>query len=143
MMLLLLKGDRHKIAELTDRYLKDFDAHRFPVQKFMKTETLQDSLETYQQKVKGKKRNPAAPYELALKSPRPHQPGDQISYYVSGRDVKVKVHEAAKLASQWNPQQPDENVSYYKAKLLDLYEKFKPFIEQEGLVPVQSEEKDR
>ncbi len=143
MLLPLLKGERGKVPALTHRYLEDFDAHRFPVRMFMKTETLQDSLETYQQKVKAKKRNPAAPYELALKSARPYQPGDQISYYVSGQGGKVKVHEAAKLASLWDPEQPDENVEYYKAKLLDLYEKFKPFIEQEGLVPVRSEEKNR
>lgn len=139
-MLLLLRGERHKVQELTERYLKDFEAHHFPVQMFMKTETLQDSLDTYQLKVKGKKRNPAAHYELALKSARPYQPGDQISYYVSGEDVKVKVHEAAKLASQWDPQRPDENVEYYKAKLLDLYQKFQPFIEHEGLIPVRNEE---
>jgi len=142
MMLLLLRGEREEIQELTDRYLKDFDAHRFPVQMFMKTETLQDSLETYQYKVKGKKRNPAAHYELALKSVRPYQPGDQISYYVSGQGAKVKVHEAAKLASQWDPERPDENVGYYKTKLLDLYEKFRPFIEQEGLVPIRTEERN-
>jgi DNA polymerase elongation subunit (family B) len=143
MMLFLLRGEAEKIPELTDRYLKDFDAHHFPVRMFMKTETLQDSLETYQQKVKAKKRNPAAPYELALKAARPYQPGDQISYYVSGQGTKVKVHEVAKLASQWNPEQPDENVEYYKAKLLDLHKKFRPFIEQKGLVPVQNEQKDR
>ncbi|MFQ5532566.1 MAG: DNA polymerase domain-containing protein, partial [Candidatus Methylomirabilales bacterium] len=135
MMLLLLRGDKEKIPGLTDRYLKDFDAHRFPVQMFMKTETLQDSLETYQQKVKGKKRNPAAPYELALKSERLYQPGDQISYYVTGHGVKVKVHEAAKLASEWNADQPDENVEFYKAKLLDLYKKFKPFIDESSETP--------
>ncbi len=118
-------------------------AHHLPVRMFMKTETLQDSLETYQQKVKAKKRNPAAPYELALKAARPYQPGDQISYYVSGQGTKVKVHEVAKLASQWNPGQPDENVEYYKAKLLDLYEKFRPVIEQQGLVPVRTEGRDR
>ncbi len=137
-MRLLLRGDRDKVQELTERYLKDFDAHRFAVQMFMKTETLQDSLDTYQQKVKGKKRNPAAHYELALKAARPYQPGDQISYYVSGQGLKVKVHESAKMASEWDPQRPDENVEYYKAKLLDLYEKFKPFIEQEGLVPLRN-----
>ncbi len=131
------------ISDLIDRYLKNFDAHRFPVRMFMKTETLQDSLETYKQKVKAKKRNPAAPYELALKAARPYQPGDQVSYYVTGQGAKVKVHEAAKLASEWNPEQPDENVEYYKAKLLDLYEKFKPLIEQEGLAPVQNEERNR
>ena len=142
MMRLLLRGERDKVQELTERYVKDFDAHRFPVQMFMKTETLQDSLETYQQKVKGKKRNPAAHYELALKSARPYQPGDQISYYVAGQETKVKVHEAAKLASQWDPERPDENVEYYKAKLRDLYEKFRPFIEQEGLVPIRTEERN-
>lgn len=143
MMLLLLRGEAEKIPELTDRYLKDFDAHRFPVRMFMKTETLQDSLETYQQKVKTKKRNPAAPYELALKSARPYQPGDQVSYYVSGQETKVKVHEAARLASQWDPKQPDENVEYYKAKLLDLYKKFRPFIEETALVPVDNGERPR
>jgi DNA polymerase elongation subunit (family B) len=140
MLLLLLTGQREKIPELTDRYLKTFAGHRFPVQMFMKTETLQETLDTYLQKVKAKKRNPAAPYELALKSARPYQPGDQISYYVSGQGTKVKVHEAAKLASQWGPDRPDENVEYYKAKLLDLYKKFKPFIEQDGLVPVRADD---
>ncbi|MFQ5802257.1 MAG: DNA polymerase domain-containing protein [Candidatus Methylomirabilales bacterium] len=143
MMLFLLRGEVGKIPELTDRYLKEFDAHHFSVRMFMKTETLQDSLETYQQKVKAKKRNPAAPYELALKAARPYQPGDQISYYVSGQGKKVKVHEVAKLASQWDPEQPDENVEYYKAKLLDLYKKFSPFIERQGLVPVRNEERQR
>lgn len=143
MMLLLLRSEAEKIPELTDRYLEDFDAHRFPVRMFMKTETLQDSLETYQQKVKAKKRNPAAPYELALKSARSYQPGDQVSYYVSGQGTKVKVHEAAKLASQWDPKQPDENVEYYKAKLRDLHKKFRPFIEETTLVPVRNGEGDR
>jgi len=95
----------------------------------MKTETLQDSLETYQMKVNAKKRNPAAPYELALKSERPYQPGDQISYYVTGKGAKVKINENCKLAAHWDAKNPDENVEHYKAKLKELYEKFRPFIE--------------
>jgi hypothetical protein len=31
------------------------------------------------------------------------------------------------MASQWNSEEPDENVEYYKKKLNTLYEKFKPF----------------
>ena len=129
MMRLLLKGEKGKVKELLRQYMEAFERHEFDVRMFMKTETLQDSLETYQQKVRAKKRNPAAPYELALKSERPYQPGDQVSYYITGRGTKVKVHESCKLASQWDPQNPDENVEYYQAKLLELYEKFKPFIE--------------
>jgi DNA polymerase elongation subunit (family B) len=129
MLLLLLKGEAGKIPDLYERYVSDIDHHRRDISWLMKTESLQDSLESYQAKVKAKKRNPAAPYELALKSERPYQPGDQISYYVAGTKAKVKVSDHAKLASQWDARQPDENVEYYKAKLKELYEKFKPFFE--------------
>ena len=128
----LLKGEPQKVRELTQRYAEAFEQHKFDVRKFMKTETLQDSLETYRDKIRGSRRNPAASYELALRSARPYQPGDQISYYVSGAPgaaKKVKVHEAAKLASEWDPKNPDENVEYYKAKLVELTEKFRPFFD--------------
>jgi DNA polymerase elongation subunit (family B) len=129
MFLHLLKGEPQKIQALTRRYAEAFERHAFDVRKFMKTETLQDSLETYREKIKGSRRNPAAAYELALRSQRAYQPGDQVSYYVAGTAKRVKVHEAAKLASQWDPQNPDENVEYYKAKLVELEEKFRPFFE--------------
>ncbi len=130
MLLLLLKGEKEKIPALYQRYLEDLEEHRMPISLLMKTETLQESLEGYQAKVKERKRNPAAPYEIALKSARPYQPGDQISYYVTGQGAKVKINENCKLASLWDPQNPDENVDHYKAKLSDLYEKFRLFIEE-------------
>jgi DNA polymerase elongation subunit (family B) len=129
MFLHLLKGEPQKIRDLTQRYAEAFEQHKVDVRKFMKTETLQDSLDTYREKIRASKRNPAAAYELALRSARPYQPGDQISYYVSGTSKKVKVHEAAKLASEWDSNHPDENVEYYKAKLVELSEKFRPFFE--------------
>ena len=58
-----------------------------------------------------------AAYELALRSSRPYQPGDQVSYYVTGETKRVKVNEAAKLAAEWSPAAPDENTAYYVAKL--------------------------
>ena len=139
MFRLLLTGRRTGIPALVQRYLDNFAAHRVPVKQFMKTETLQDSLETYREKVREGKRNPAAPYELALGSERPYQPGDQVSYYVTGQGLKVKVNEAAKLATQWDPGAPDENVEYYQAKMRELWEKFRPLIEQDSLIPIQEE----
>ncbi|MEK6666768.1 MAG: DNA polymerase domain-containing protein, partial [candidate division NC10 bacterium] len=139
MFRLLLTGRRAEIPALVQRYLDDFATHRMPVKQFMKTETLQDSLATYKEKVSEGKRNPAAPYELALQSERPYQPGDQVSYYVTGQGLKVKVNEAAKLATQWNPAAPDENVEYYQTKLRELWERFRPLIEPEGLIPIQEE----
>jgi DNA polymerase elongation subunit (family B) len=137
---LLLEGRREDIPALVQRYRDDFAAHRLSVRQFMKTETLQDSLETYREKVRAKKRNPSAPYELALGSERPYQPGDQISYYVTGRGANVKVNEAARLASHWDASAPDENIEYYQAKIGELWEKFRPLIEHDGLIPVTAEE---
>ncbi len=134
MFVLLLEGEPQKIRDLTRRYAEAFEQHALDVGKFMKTETLQESLDSYREKIRGSRRNPSAAYELALRSERPYQPGDQISYYVSGTAKKVKVHEAAKLASEWDSKHPDENVEYYKTKLVELSEKFKPFIESaEGI----------
>jgi DNA polymerase elongation subunit (family B) len=132
MLTLLLQGETHRIPHLYQRYLADIEQHRKDIAWLAKTETLQDSLESYQAKVKAKKRNTAALYELALKSPRRYQPGDQISYYVTGTKAKVKISESCKIASQWNPEDPDENVEHYKAKLKDLYEKFKPWTKSEN-----------
>jgi len=129
MLALLLNGAREKIPALYERYAADIEQHRRDISWLAKTESLQDSLDNYQAKVKAKKRNAAAPYELALKAERPYQPGDQISYYVTGAKAKVKISENCKLASQWDPEHPDENVEHYKAKLKELYEKFRPFIE--------------
>src|SRR6266576_1125691 len=129
MLLLLLKDEKGKIPELYNRFLDDIEHHRRDIPWLAKTEALQDSLETYQAKLKAKKRNPAALYELALKADRPYQSGDQISYYVTGAKAKVKINENCKLAAQWDAHHPDENIEHYKAKLKELYEQFRPWIE--------------
>jgi DNA polymerase I len=78
--------------------------------------------------VKGGKRNPAALYELALASGRSYRAGDQLSYYVTGETKRVKVYVSSKLASLYDPVNPDENVSYYQDKLRALVEKFGEFL---------------
>jgi DNA polymerase I len=90
----------------------------------MKTDTLQDSLDKYRAKIAGSARNRAAAYELALASGRNYKPGDQISYYITVTPKKVPAYEAAKLASEFDPQNRDENIDYYVAKLDDLMKKF-------------------
>jgi DNA polymerase, archaea type len=138
---LLLTGRRDEIPALVRRWEDDFRAHRVSVKQFMKTETLQDSLAAYQDKIRTSQRNSSAAYELAIASSRPYQPGDQVSYYVAGDGARgIKVNEMAKLADSWDPAAPDENTGYYVAKLRELYEKFRLLIEREGLTPVAEEE---
>ncbi|MGH7863541.1 MAG: DNA polymerase domain-containing protein, partial [Candidatus Binataceae bacterium] len=134
---LLMEERRDSIAALYDQYRRKIERHELGISELMKTETLQDSLDNYRQKVGGKRRNLSAAYELALGSQRPYLSGDQISYYVTGRTKRVKVAEAAKMVSEYDAANPNENVEYYLAKLEDLYEKFKPFVDRPGLFAAQ------
>ena len=128
-LILLLLTDRHEeVPRLYEETLSRFDRHEFQVGDFCKTETLSESLASYRQKVEEEKRNPSALYELALKSGRDYRAGDPLSYYVTGVRKNVTVYESCKLASQWNPTHPDENTAYYKAKLEELYDKFKVYL---------------
>src|SRR5205814_366306 len=49
---------------------------------------------------------------------------DQVSYYIKSTPKKVAAYEAARLASDFDPQNRDENVDYYVAKLDELVKKF-------------------
>ena len=99
------------VKAVIDRWLADFAAHRVDVRTFARTETLQEPLEIYRERVASGVRAPSAAYELAAAGGRPVQPGDQISYYVTGRTARVPVNEAAKLASLWDREHPDETSS--------------------------------
>jgi DNA polymerase elongation subunit (family B) len=133
MLRLLLEGGRRKdILDRLEEYRGAIEQRRWPIERLMKTETLSDSLEVYRKKIaagagKGG-RNRSAAYELALRSGRPYQPGDQISYYITGDTAKVTAYDACKPAAEWDPDRRDENVEYYVDKLAALYKKFAAFI---------------
>jgi DNA polymerase I len=136
MIRLLMQGKPEAIADVRERFEKKIRNREWNIDMLMKTDTLQDSLEKYRQKIAGSARNRAAAYELALASGRSYRPGDQISYYITGAGKKVAAYESAKLASNFDPQNRDENVDYYIAKLDDLVKKFAimiPAPEQETL----------
>ena len=135
MFRLLMEDRRGEIQQLFEEYLARLARHEIGIDDLMKTETLQDSLDSYRGKIGDKRRNLSAAYELALNARRPYLAGDQVSYYVIGRSARVKVNEAAKLAAEYDPNHPDENVEYYQDKLADLFEKFRPFVDRAGLFP--------
>ena len=124
MIKLLMEKKPEAIVDLRDEFERKIRNREWEIDMLMKTETLQDSLEKYRQKIAGSARNRAAAYELALASGRNYRPGDQISYYITGTGKKVAAYENAKLASNFDPQNRDENVDYYVAKLDELMKKF-------------------
>src|SRR5436190_13746740 len=122
---LIMEGKSDAISRLRDEFEQKIRNREWKIDMLMKTDTLQDSLDKYRAKIAGSARNRAAAYELALASGRNYKPGDQISYYVKATPKKVPAYEAAKLASEFDPQSRDENVDYYVAKLDDLVKKFR------------------
>src|SRR6476646_2685686 len=124
MIKMIMQGKPEAIADLRNDFGQKIRNRKWNIDMLMKTDTLQDSLEKYRAKIAGSARNRAAAYELALASGRNYKPGDQISYYIKTTPKKVPAYEAAKLASEFDPENRDENVDYYIAKLDDLVRKF-------------------
>ena len=135
MIKFLMDEDFDAIARMHAEYERKIRNREWPVEFFMKTDTLQDSLGQYQKKIEATSRNRAAAYELAVQSGRDYQPGDQVSYYITGAKKTVSAYENSKLSTQWDPQARDENVEYYVSKLNDLVKKFAEFVKP----PAQSD----
>jgi DNA polymerase, archaea type len=125
---LIMQGKPEAIVDVRSEFERKIRNREWNIDMFMKTDTLQDSLDKYRAKIAGSARNRAAAYELALASGRNYRPGDQISYYIKETPKKVPAYEGAKLASEFDPENRDENVDYYVAKLDDLTKKFSGLI---------------
>jgi DNA polymerase elongation subunit (family B) len=132
MIKLLMEGKPEAVPQLREDFEKKIRDREWNIEMLMKTDTLQDSLDKYRAKIAGSARNRAAAYELALASGRAYKPGEQISYYIKATPKKVAAYEAAKLASEFDPQNRDENVDYYVAKLDELVRKFANAAPAEG-----------
>src|SRR5437660_7807732 len=139
MIKLIMQGKPEAIGDLRSDFEQKIRNREWNIDMLMKTDTLQDSLEKYRAKIAGSARNRAAAYELAIASSRNYRPGNQISYYIRATPKKVAAYEAAKLASDFDPQNRDENIDYYVAKLDDLVKKFSGLTATAGVYQKQLE----
>ena len=125
MIKLIMEGKPEAVTDLRNEFERKIRNREWKIDMLMKTDTLQDSLDKYRAKIAGSARNRGAAYELALASGRNYRPGDQISYYIKATPKKVPAYEAAKPASEFDPENRDENIDYYVAKLDELVKKFR------------------
>ena len=133
---LLLKREPEKAAALREDLTLKIRRRELSIEALAKTEALQDSVASYLKKITASSRNRSAAFELAIRSGRNYQAGDQISYYITGANKRVTAYENARFASEWNPEARDENVEYYVAKLDELAAKFE---EHASKRPVQAD----
>jgi DNA polymerase elongation subunit (family B) len=124
MIRLRLEGRERALPALRVEYERAIRNREWPIEKLAKREMLQESPNAYASKIGRGGRARSAPYELALKAEREYRPGDYVSYYVTGDKKSVSVHQGARLTSEWDPANRDENIAYYLAKLEALCKKF-------------------
>ena len=124
----LLEGKPEVIPSMHAEFGQALRERMWEPEMWVKTESLQDSLEAYQRKIAASSRHRSAAFELALRSGRKMQAGDRVTYYITGTKKTVTAYESAKLVEDWEAGGRDENVAYYLAKLDELAGKFEAFV---------------
>lgn len=125
---LLLDGNAGGIAALFDRYVSRLQMRTLDVGWVARTENLNESPASYREKVRAGRRNPSAAFEIACSSQRAYRAGDQVSYYVCGRDRNAVAYESCRPVAAFDPSRPDINLPYYIEKLRHLKRRFEPFL---------------
>jgi DNA polymerase elongation subunit (family B) len=125
---LLLTGKAGMVERLFDRYVVRLHERALDVAWVTRSETLNESPESYQAKLRSGKRNRSAAFEIALASSKPYRAGDHVSFYVSGADRDATAYEKCRAVTAFDPVHPDINVSYYVEKLRHVLKRFDPFL---------------
>ena len=112
------------------------------VDDFSRSETLKERLADYVAAVEAGDRLRSAAYEVALtmqERGRRIRKGDRIAFYIA-RLGGNRLFESAKPASDWNPEDPDEDTAYYLRRLDEFSRKFQVFFHPPDYRAVFSEE---
>ncbi|OGU15271.1 MAG: DNA polymerase II [Geobacteraceae bacterium GWC2_53_11] len=128
---LLLAGKAGMVERLYQQYVSRLRTRGVDVAWVARSETLNESTESYQAKLRSGKRNRSAAFEIAVASGKLHHSGDRVSYYVSGSGKDATAYEACRPLSAYDPAHPDINVMYYVEKLRHVQKRFEPFLPQE------------
>jgi DNA polymerase elongation subunit (family B) len=119
------------VERLFDQYLARLRSRGLDVTWVARSETLNESPDSYREKLLSGKRNHSAAFEIALASGKPFRAGDHISYYVIGSGKDVAAYEQCRAVTAFDPTHPDINVLYYIEKLRHVQKRFEPFLPKE------------
>ncbi|NTX00052.1 MAG: DNA polymerase II, partial [Geobacteraceae bacterium] len=127
----LLTGKGGTVGRLYEEYCARLRSRTLDVSWVARSETLNESPESYREKLRAGKRNHSAAFEIALASGKPYRAGDHVSYYVSGSGRDATAYEQCRPVAAFDPSHPDINVQYYIEKLRHVQKRFEPFLPQE------------
>jgi DNA polymerase elongation subunit (family B) len=128
---LLLSGKGNMVGRMYEDYCVRLRRQGLDVAWVAHSETLNDSPESYREKLRSGKRNHSAAFEIAIASGRQYRAGDHVSYYVGGSGRDVTAYEQCRPVTAFDPSHPDINVLYYIEKLRHVQKRFEPFLPQE------------
>ncbi len=127
----LLTGKAETVERLFEQYVVRLRARGLDVAWVARSETLNESPESYSEKLRLGKRNHSAAFEIALASDKSYRAGDHVSYYVGGIARDATAYEQCRPVAAFDPVHPDINVRYYIEKLRHVQKRFEPFLPQE------------
>ncbi|MBC7961591.1 MAG: DNA polymerase II [Steroidobacteraceae bacterium] len=128
---LLLTGKAAAVERLFGEYVARLRSRELDAAWVARTETLNESPDSYREKVSLGARNRSAAFEIALSAGRTYRAGDHVSYYVSGSGKGATAYEQSRPLGVFDPLHPDINVLYYIEKLRNLRKRFEAFLPQE------------
>ncbi|MBI5483017.1 MAG: DNA polymerase II [Deltaproteobacteria bacterium] len=128
----LLNARSDTVERLYEDYIGRLRSRGLDVAWVARTETLNESPESYREKLRLGKRNHSAAFEIALSAGRVYRAGDQVSYYVGGSGKDAAAYEHCRPVGAFDPLHPDINILYYVEKLRNLKKKFEPFLPKEA-----------
>ena len=103
--------------------------HKWAPIDFCRTDIVRIDTETYQKEVLSGQITASPAMEAAVRSSLFVKANSKISYYVTGSDAGITLTRSSRLVDEWNPHQPDENTTYYLARLHEAVSKFREFFE--------------
>ena len=124
----LLRGRPETAAAEYERLKREIAEHRLPLEKFAKTEVLNDSPAAYRKKLESGSGRHSAAYDLALAARRVYNAGDRVRFYVTGTQKKPKLSGNTVLLEESDGTR-NENVAFYLDKLEALYNNYRPFLD--------------
>ncbi|HLX13142.1 MAG TPA: DNA polymerase domain-containing protein, partial [Bacteroidota bacterium] len=123
----LLFGNVTRLHELYLSYHESISNHRLDIVDFLKRESLKLRKEDYLERIESDSRNKSAAYEAAIAADLRWNVGDRVSYYITGQESGGPGFQNCRLADEWDPASPDENVRHYLKRLDEFSSKFQVY----------------
>jgi DNA polymerase elongation subunit (family B) len=124
----LLNGTPENISGIYRQMYDSIASGAIPLSRLAKSEVLSDSTSNYRRKLNSGSGRRSAAYEAAIAAGLELKAGVSVRFYVTGERKKVTVADNCKFFDGTESVR-DENRAYYCAKLEELAENFRPFID--------------